>query len=87
MNGHAPKSHTHDNERSDALKQAFKKHNVDFQRAPLHSHHRNAAGGAIQTWKRRKQKRERGERKRERKKTKTGWKERGVAEVNAALFN
>ena len=33
------------------MKQAFRQHNVDFQRVPAHQHRRNAAERAIQTWK------------------------------------
>jgi hypothetical protein len=50
-NGHAPTLHMLDNECSDELKKAFKKHGVDYQRVPPHSHRRNAAERAIQTWK------------------------------------
>ena len=50
-NGFAPELHILDNECSDELKKAFKKHNVDFQRVPPHSHRRNSAERAIQTWK------------------------------------
>jgi hypothetical protein len=50
-NGYAPALHILDNECSDELKKAFKKHNVDFQRVPPHVHRRNSAERAIQTWK------------------------------------
>jgi hypothetical protein len=50
-NGYAPTLHILDNECSDDLKKAFKKYDVDFQRVPPHSHRRNAAERAIQTWK------------------------------------
>jgi hypothetical protein len=50
-NGYAPTLHILDNECSEELKKAFKKYNVDFQRVPPHSHRRNAAERAIQTWK------------------------------------
>jgi hypothetical protein len=51
LNGYAPELHIVDNECSDALKTAFRKYNVDFQRVPPHVHRRNAAERAIQTWK------------------------------------
>jgi hypothetical protein len=50
-NGYAPTLHILDNECSDDLKKAFRKYDVDFQRVPPHSHRRNAAEQAIQTWK------------------------------------
>jgi hypothetical protein len=50
-NGHAPDLHILDNECSDLLKAAFHKYNIDLQRVPPHSHRRNAAERAIQTWK------------------------------------
>jgi hypothetical protein len=50
-NGYAPDLHILDKECSDELKKAFQKNNVDFQRVPPHSHRRNAAERAIQTWK------------------------------------
>jgi hypothetical protein len=50
-NGYAPTLHILDNECSDDLKKAFKKYDVNFQRVPPHSHRRNAAERAIQTWK------------------------------------
>jgi hypothetical protein len=50
-NGYAPSLHILDNECSDELKKAFRKYNVDFQRVPPHSHRRNSAERAIQTWK------------------------------------
>jgi hypothetical protein len=50
-NGFAPELHILDNECSDELKQAFCKYDVAFQRVPPHSHRRNAAERAIQTWK------------------------------------
>ena len=50
-NGYAPSIHILDNECSQDLKKAFKKNNIDFQRVPPHSHRRNAAERAIQTWK------------------------------------
>jgi hypothetical protein len=51
LNGYAPALHILDNECSDELKKAFSKNNVTFQRVPPHSHRRNAAERAIQTWK------------------------------------
>ena len=51
FNGYAPKLHILDNECSTDIKDAFKRHNVDFQRVPAHQHRRNAAERAIQTWK------------------------------------
>ena len=50
-NGYAPDLHIIDNECSDILKQAFMKYHIDFQRVPPHTHRRNAAERAIQTWK------------------------------------
>ena len=50
-NGLKPELHIIDNECSDDLKAAFRKHNVQFQRVPPHQHRRNAAERAIQTWK------------------------------------
>ena len=50
-NGYAPVLHILDNECSTSLKDAFKKNSVDFQRVPPHTHRRNAAERAIQTWK------------------------------------
>ena len=50
-NGYAPDLHIIDNECSDILKQAFTKYHIDFQRVPPHTHRRNAAERAIQTWK------------------------------------
>jgi hypothetical protein len=50
-NGFAPELHILDNECSEQLKQAFRKYDVQFQRVPPHSHRRNAAERAIQTWK------------------------------------
>ena len=43
LNGYAPALHILDNECSDDLKKNFRKHDVDFQRVPPHSHRRNAA--------------------------------------------
>jgi hypothetical protein len=51
VNGYAPQLHLLDNECSTNIKDAFRKHNVDFQRVPAHQHRRNAAERAIQTWK------------------------------------
>jgi hypothetical protein len=52
LNGYAPNLHILDNECSEDLKNAFQKHQVDFQRVPPHVHHRrNSAERAIQTWK------------------------------------
>jgi len=51
LNGYAPALHILDNECSEELKKTFRKHDVDFQRVPPHSHRRNAAERAIQTWK------------------------------------
>jgi hypothetical protein len=50
-NGYAPTLHILDNECSEELKKAFQKYNVNFQRVPPHSHRRNSAERAIQTWK------------------------------------
>ena len=50
-NGYAPSLHLLDNECATDIKQAFTRHNVDFQRVPAHQHRRNAAERAIQTWK------------------------------------
>ena len=50
-NGYAPKLHLLDNECATDIKQAFVRHQVDFQRVPAHQHRRNAAERAIQTWK------------------------------------
>jgi hypothetical protein len=50
-NSYAPDLHIHDNECSDELKKAFKKHAADFQRVHPHVHRRNSAERAIQTWK------------------------------------
>jgi hypothetical protein len=49
--GHAPQLRVLDNECSQALKDAFLKHNVDFQRVPPKEHRVNAAERAIQTFK------------------------------------
>jgi hypothetical protein len=46
-----PKTHILDNECSAELKKAFKKHNVNFQLVPPHTHRANTAERAIQTWK------------------------------------
>ena len=43
--------HLLDNECSDLLKSSFSKHNIAFQRVLPHTHRRNAAKRAIQTWK------------------------------------
>jgi hypothetical protein len=51
LNGYAPNLHILDNECSEDLKNAFQKHQVDFQRVPPHVHRRNSAERAIQTWK------------------------------------
>ena len=50
-NGYEPVLHILDNECSNSLKDAFKKHSIAFQRVPPHTHRRNAAERAIQTWK------------------------------------
>jgi len=50
-NGYAPDLHILDNECSSDLKAAFTKYKIDFQRVPPHSHRRNAAERAIQTFK------------------------------------
>ena len=50
-NGYAPELHILDKECSNDLKKAFTKNDVEFQRVPPHSHRRNAAERAIQTWK------------------------------------
>jgi hypothetical protein len=50
-NSAAPTLHVLDNECSDELKKAFLKYNIKFQLVPPHSHRRNAAECAIQTWK------------------------------------
>jgi hypothetical protein len=49
--GYAPTLHILDNECSEELKKAFQKYNVNFQRVPPHSHCRNSAERAVQTWK------------------------------------
>ena len=49
--GHKPRMHIMDNEASQTLKQALKKHNIDYQLVPPHIHRRNAAERAIQTFK------------------------------------
>ena len=51
FNVYAPKLHILDNQCSTDIKDAFKRHNVEFQRIPPHQHRRNAAERAIQTWK------------------------------------
>jgi hypothetical protein len=51
LNGYAPELHIIDNECADELKRAFTKYAVTFQRVPPHSHRRNAAERATQTWK------------------------------------
>ena len=51
QNGYAPDLHILDNECSSDLKTAFTKYKIDFQRVPPHSHRRNAAERAIQTFK------------------------------------
>jgi len=49
--GHPTDLHVLDNECSDDLKQAFEKHNIQFQRVPPHEHRVNAAERAIRTYK------------------------------------
>ena len=50
-NSFAPALHILDKECSEELKKPFRKNNFDFQGVPPHSHRRNAAERAIQTWK------------------------------------
>ena len=49
--GYAPNIHFLDNECSTILQEAFEKYIDDYQFVPPHSHRRNAAKRAIQTWK------------------------------------
>ena len=51
QHGHSPELHILDNECSQALKDAFQKYNINFQRVPPKEHRVNAAERAIRTFK------------------------------------